>query len=98
MGGNAADPPDTAKPSYSVILKQPPKGLKKPDSRKEYLEALAGGCCNHIVNLSPLGKEWYVIIDGKDAAKSLAEALNSATDTNARLKIPAHWYYKTQSR
>jgi hypothetical protein len=32
-----------------------------------------------------------VIIHDKDAAKSLAEVLNSATDTDARLKTPAYF-------
>ena len=37
LGAKATNSPDAAKPSYSVILKQPPKGLKRPNSQKEYL-------------------------------------------------------------
>ena len=42
------------------------------------------------MSLRPLSKEWRVILDDKDAAKSLVESLNTATDTDARLKTPTH--------
>ena len=88
-GATTTNPLDI-KPSYSVILKQLPKGLKKSKNHKEHLDGLAGDCCTHTVSLRPLRKEWPEMLDDKYAANSLAEALNCATDTDARLKTPTH--------
>ena len=72
------------KPTYSVILKQPPKRLDKPVQRKDYLESLADSAfCSHILDLKPLWKEWRIVWDDKKAAASLA---NSAQD--AKMKAP----------
>ena len=74
------------KPTYSVILKQPPKGLDKPAQHKGYLESLAeSACCSHNLDLKPLRKEWRIVLDDKKAAASLA---NSAQDV--KLKAPLH--------
>jgi hypothetical protein len=73
------------KPTYSVILKQPAKGLVKPDDRKGYIESLAdAACCSHIMDLKPLQKEWRIVLDDKDAATTLANAVK-----DAKLKSPS---------
>ena len=77
-------PIPVVKPTYLVILKQPPKGLDKPAQRKDYFESLAdSACCSYILDLKPLRKEWRIVLDNKKAAASLA---NSAQD--AKLKAP----------
>ena len=81
-------PPPTpvVKPTYSVILKQPSKGLDKPAERKYYPESLADRAyCSHILDLKPLREEWRIVLNDKKAAATLA---NSAQD--AKLKAPLH--------
>ena len=79
-------PIPVVKPTYSVILKQPPKGLDKLTQRNDYLESLAdSACCSHILDLKLLRKEWRILFDDKNATASLA---NTAQD--AKLKAPLH--------
>ena len=54
-----------AKPSYAVILKKPPLDLKKPDSRKAYLEHVCGEASGNIIELRPSRYAWKVVTKDK---------------------------------
>ena len=83
-------PPPPAKPSYSVIVKNPPKNLNNPDARKDFLDKACGGVSSSIGVLRPRRDAWQVVLSDKGAANTLADALSKADQSiNAKVKSPA---------
>lgn len=90
-------PPETScastgrpKALYSVVVKNPPKTLDNPNSRKDFLDSLAGDSSPSIVALKPSKDEWRVIMSDKGAANALAEAITKTHRVaDAKVKTPA---------
>ena len=79
-----------SKLSYAVVLKNPPKDLSNPSARKSYLHRVCGDISSNIVELKPTKSEWRVVLNNKNAAESLAEAVGKSDSTiSVKVKTPA---------
>lgn len=80
------------KPTYAVVVKNPPKNLDNPSARKDYLDSLAGSSSSSIVTLRPRKDEWRVFMSDKAEATALAEAItNSNQGVDAKVKSRSHF-------
>ena len=83
---------DPEKPSYSVIVKNPPRDLDKPGLRKEFLEKICGNTCDKIVELKPNKVNWRVVTASKADAEAVLQALASGSP-NVEAKIKSSAYF-----
>ena len=76
--------------TYAVVLKNPPKGLDDPVSRKDYLDKVCGSNCGNIVELKTRKTDWKVVLNDQEAAKSVAQAIaKSDSSIKAKVSSPA---------
>ena len=75
----------SSKPSYAVILKNPPTDLKDPIERKETLDTLDGHDGIVSVRSDPVKKRWVVHTRDKASAVSLAAAATSQLNVSTHV-------------
>ena len=75
--------------SNSVVVKNPPKSIEYPDSRKDFILTTCGKLSDDIVELKKNKDEWKVIVKSKDSAEKIANAMkvgNSPLETSVKSK------------
>ena len=79
-------------PTYTVLLKSPPKILDDPVSRKDFLSKMCGNSSDRIIALKPRKDAWRLILSDKDAAQLVAQGLNDHDQSlNAKVKNPSYF-------
>jgi len=69
--------PQTTRPSYAVILKNPPKEKQDASSRKGFLDTVYGSYASSILELKPRTNDWKVVVNDKHTVKSLVQAMKN---------------------
>ena len=82
--------PAMPKPSYSVIVKNPPIQLDNPAARKNFLDSVGGSSSTSIVHLSTRKEAWRLVLSNKSDPRHLANALSSSDKSiEAEVKNPS---------
>ena len=78
------------KPSYAVILKNPPKELKGPTERQAFIDSLCPSPGSDVSELRRDKNEWKLVVSSKETASLIVEKAKRCDPTpNAPLKESA---------